>query len=79
MASGISITSDSEMKLTIGGVSALMDTDFIYGAMLGEMVLKHSDNLSHLWETPHSLPGQTTSRRVATALISQLIARKWIC
>ena len=35
------------MKARIGGVSASMETfDFIYGAMLGEMVLKHSDNLS---------------------------------
>ena len=42
-----SITSDSEMKARIGGVPASMETfDFIYGAMLGEMVLKHSDNLS---------------------------------
>ena len=40
-------TSDSEMKARIGCVSASMETfDFIYGAMLGEMVLKHSDNLS---------------------------------
>ena len=42
-----SITSDSEMKARIGGVSASMEIfDFIYGATLGEMVLKHSDDLS---------------------------------
>ena len=46
-----SITSDSEMKARIGGVSASMETfDFIYGAMLGEMVLKHSDSLVALWQ-----------------------------
>ncbi len=42
-----SVTSDSETKARIGGVAASMKTfDFIFGAMLGEMILKHSDNLS---------------------------------
>ena len=42
-----SITSNSEMKARIGGVSASMKTfNFIYGAIFGEIVLKHYDNLS---------------------------------
>ncbi len=42
-----SVTKDTETKARIHGVSAVMKTiDFIYGAILGELLLKHADNLS---------------------------------
>jgi len=40
-------TNDSEMKARIRGVSVSMESfNFIFGAMLGEIVLGHADNLS---------------------------------
>lgn len=43
----LSVTKDTEAKARIHGVSAMMKTfKFVYGAMLGELVLKHADNLS---------------------------------
>ena len=36
-----------ETKSRIHGVSAIMNNfDFVFGAMLGELVLRHADNLS---------------------------------
>ena len=52
MARGIFNHKDSEMKARIGGVSASMEIfDFFYEEMLGEMVLKLSDNLVALCST----------------------------
>jgi len=43
----LAITNNSEMKARIQGVSAQMcKFDYFYGCMLGEMILKHADNLS---------------------------------
>ena len=40
-------TKDTESKARIRGVSAQMKTfSFVYGAILGEMILRHADNLS---------------------------------
>ena len=41
------VTKDTESKARIRGVSAQMKTfSFAYGAILGEMILRHADNLS---------------------------------
>ncbi len=41
------VTKDTESKVRIRGVSAQMKTfSFIFGAILGEMILRHADNLS---------------------------------
>ena len=41
------VTKDTESKARIRGVSAQMKTfNFVYGAILGEMILRHADNLS---------------------------------
>jgi len=43
----LAITNNSEMKARIQGVSAQMcKFDYFYGCMLGELILKHADNLS---------------------------------
>ena len=49
-------TKDTETKACIHGVSVLMKTlDYLFGNTLGEMILRHTDNLSstlhnkHLW------------------------------
>ena len=42
---------DSEMRARILGVSdRMMKFDFFFGAILGETVLSHSDNLSRTWQ-----------------------------
>jgi len=42
----IGVARDTETKARIGGVSAQMKTfDFLFGVVLGEMLLRHSDNL----------------------------------
>ncbi len=44
---GCSAVKDLETKSRIRGVSAIMcNFDFVFGAMLGEIVLSHADNLS---------------------------------
>lgn len=41
------VTKDTEAKARIRGVSVVMKTfNFVFGAMLGEMILRHADNLS---------------------------------
>ena len=41
------VTKHTESKARIRGVSAQMKTfSFVYGAILGEMILRHADNLS---------------------------------
>ena len=43
----IDVVRDTETKARIGGVSAQMTKfDFLFGMILGEMLLRHSDNLS---------------------------------
>ena len=43
----VEVVCDTEMKVRIHGVSAAMKTfDYLFGAMLGEIILRHSDNLS---------------------------------
>ena len=43
----VEVVRDTETKARIRGASAAMNTfDFLFGCMLGEMILKHSDNLS---------------------------------
>ena len=43
----VDVSNDTEVKARIHEVSAQMKTfDYLYGVILGEMVLKHSDNLS---------------------------------
>ena len=43
----VEVVQDTETKARIRGVSAVMNTfDYLFGNMLGEMILKHSDNLS---------------------------------
>lgn len=43
----IAVARDTELKARIQGVSAQMNTfAYLYGNMLGEMILRHADNLS---------------------------------
>ncbi len=43
----VDVVKDVETKCRIRGVSSQMSTvDFLFGAMLSEMVLRHTDNLS---------------------------------
>ena len=43
----VGVSNDTEVKARIHGVSARVKTfDYLYGVILGEMVLKHLDNLS---------------------------------
>ena len=43
----VEVVRDTETKARIHGVSAVMNIfNFLFGCMLGEMILKHSDNLS---------------------------------
>ena len=43
----VTIVSDTETLGRLNGVAAVMERfDFLFGVMLGEMLLKHSDNLS---------------------------------
>ena len=47
--------SDTEMKARIRGVDIHMRTfDYMYGVILGELILKHSDNLSKSLQSPTS-------------------------
>ena len=43
------VTQDTEAKTSICGVSVIKKTfSFVVGAMLGEMILRHADNLSSI-------------------------------
>ncbi len=43
----VDVVKDVETKSRIRGVSSQMSTfDFLFGAMLSEMILRHTDNLS---------------------------------
>ena len=48
----IDVTKDAEMRSRIHGVSVYMKSfDFFFGLLLGEFILKHSDNLSKTLQT----------------------------
>ena len=56
---------DTESKARINRVCSQMKTfDFMFGAVLGEMILRHSDNLSH-----------TLQKRTTSAAEGQVIAK----
>ena len=51
---GLSVTQDTEAKVQIHGVSAQMcNFEFFYGCMLGELILKHADDLSSTPQHKH--------------------------
>ena len=48
----LEVVKDTETKARIQGVSTVMSTyNYLFGNMLGEMILKHSDNLSSTLKT----------------------------
>ena len=68
-----SIVNDLETKSRIRGVSAIMSNfDFVFGAMLGEMVLDHADNLSSTLQhkTMSAAAGQELARMTVQTLKS---------
>lgn len=67
------IVKDLETKSRIRGVSAIMNNfDFVFGAMLGELVLCHADNLSSTLqhETMSAAAGQELARMTVQTLES---------
>ena len=45
---------ETDMRSRIIGVKTCMRTfDFLFGIMLGELLLRHSDNLSKSLQSPH--------------------------
>ena len=67
------IVKDLETKSRIRGVSAIMNNfDFVFGAMLGELVLGHADNLSSILqhETMSAAAGQELARMTVQTLES---------
>ena len=62
---------DTETKARINGVSAQMKTfDFLFGVVLGEILLHHSDNLSKTLQkkTISTAEGQQVGRMVIDTL-----------
>ena len=48
----MAVVHDSEVKARINGVAAIMKTfDFLFGLILAERILKHTDNLSKTMQT----------------------------
>lgn len=67
------IVKDIETKSRIRGVSAIMDNfDFIFGAMLGQLVLGHADNLSSTLQhqTMSAAAGQEIAKMTAKTIES---------
>lgn len=67
------IVKDTETKSRIRGVSAVMGNfDFIFGAMLGELILNHADNLSSTLQhkTMSAAAGQEIARMTVQTLKS---------
>lgn len=61
----VELVRDTESKARINGVCSQMKTfDFLFGVVLGEMILRHSDNLS-----------QTLQKRTTSAAEGQVIAK----
>ena len=63
-------TKDTETKARIHGVSVLMKTlNYLFGNMLGEMILRHTDNLSSTLQNKHlSASGQQIARMTLDTL-----------
>ena len=62
---------DTESKARINGVAAQMEKfDFLFGASVGEMILRHSDNLSQTLQkkTTSAAEGQQVARMVIETL-----------
>ena len=60
----LEVVRDAEMRSRIVGVSTCMKSfDFFSGVVLGEMLLRHSDNLSRTLQSPHlsAAEGQTVA------------------
>ena len=69
----IGVARDTETKARIGGVSAQMKTfDFLFGVVLGEMLLRHSDNLCKCLQKKSisAAEGQQVGRMVIDTLHS---------
>ena len=50
---GKSLRKESEMRACIIGVQSYIKTfDFFFGIILGELILRHSDNLSKTLQSP---------------------------
>lgn len=69
----VDVVADTESKARIHGVAAQMKTyDFVFGATLGEMILRHSDNLSQCLQkkTISAAEGQQVAKMVISTLQS---------
>ncbi len=67
----LDVAKDTEIKARINGVHAQMQTyEFLFATFLGEMVLRHSDNLSAAIQkkTTSAAEGQQLARLVITTL-----------
>ena len=68
------IVSDTESKARINGVASQMKTfEFMFGAILGEMILRHSDNLSQCLQkrTISAAEGQHVAKMVTDTDIAK--------
>ena len=64
---------DTEMKARIRGVETYMNNfDFVYGVLLGELVLGHSDNLSRTLQDPKlsAVQAQDRANKTVETMIS---------
>ena len=71
--SALQVTRDTEVKARIQGVSAQMKSfQFLFGVMLGELVLRHTDNLSRTLQhkTFSAAEGQEIARMTVKTLQS---------
>ena len=69
----VEVTRDTEMKARLYGVSAQMRKfEFLFGVIVGEMLLRHTDNLSQALQkkTLSAAEGQQIARMVITTLQS---------
>ena len=69
----VEVVQDTETKSRIRGVSAVMSTfDYLYGNILGEMLLKHADNLSRTLQskTISAAEGQETAKMTVDTIKS---------
>jgi len=67
----LQVTQDTESKARIQGVAAQMRTfPFLFGSMLGELILKHTDNLSRTLQ--HVSMSAAEGQQVASMTIATL-------
>jgi len=69
----LEVARDTESRARIQGVHAQMQTfEFLFGAVLGEMILRHTDNLSRTLQSKsfYSAEGQQTADMVVCTLES---------